>query len=274
VADVAAALDVAIKVQESLRPSLDVGGILLDVDISVGVRCPDCTATTSTRCCSTPDIAMYRAKENDLGVCLYDEDFNEHSRDLLGLLGELRRAIDNDELRLHFQPKVVVATGQFYGAEALLRWDHPTRGLIPPGMFIPAAERTALIQPLTAWVVNAALAECKRWQDEGKPLRLAVNVSARNLLDASFGDDVLELLAHWQLPASCLLLEVTESAIMADPERAESILRRFATIGIELAIDDFGAGYTSLAHLRTLPVQELKIDQSLVRQMSISDATR
>ena len=272
VADSAAALSVAGKVQEALLTSLDVGGILLDVDISMGVALSGLHGNDIETLLQHADIAMYRAKENDLGVCVYDDELNEHSRDQLGLIGELRRAISNDELILHFQPKITLATGQFYGAEALLRWQHPTRGLIPPGLFIPAAERTALIRPLTAWVLNAALAECKRWQDDGTTLKLAVNVSARNLLDASFGDDVLELLARWDLPASCLLLEVTESAIMLDPERAESILRRFSTIGIELAIDDFGAGYTSLAHLRTLPVQELKLDQSLVRQMSISAA--
>ena len=272
VQDIVAALNVATKVQEALHASLDVGGILLDVDISMGVVMSGMHGDTMEVLLQHADIAMYRAKENDLGVCVYDDELNEHSRDQLGLLGELRRAIDQDELILHFQPKVDLHTGQLYGAEALLRWEHPTRGLIPPGLFIPAAERTALIRPLTAWVLNAALAECKRWQDQGKHLRLAVNVSARNLLDASFGDDVLDLLTRWDLPASCLLLEVTESAIMIDPERAESILRRFSRIGIEIAIDDFGAGYTSLAHLRTLPVTELKLDQSLVRQMSMSTA--
>jgi len=272
VSDTTTALAVAAKVQQSLRPSLDVGGILLDVDVSMGVALSGVHGNDVETLLQHADIAMYRAKENDLEVCVYDDELNEHSRDQLGLLGELRRAIDNDELVLHFQPKLTLRTQQFDGAEALLRWEHPTRGLVPPGLFIPAAERTALIRPLTAWVINAALAECKRWQDDGKHLKLAVNVSARNLLDGSFGDDVLELLARWDLPASCLLLEVTESAIMADPVRAETLLRRFDKIGIELAIDDFGAGYTSLAHLRTLPVQELKIDQSLVRQMTVSPA--
>jgi diguanylate cyclase (GGDEF)-like protein len=204
VADVAAALVVAAKVQESLRPSLDVGGILLDVDISVGVALSGLHGDDIDTLLQHADIAMYRAKENDLGVCLYDEDFNEHSRDQLGLLGELRRAIDNDELVLHFQPKVGARdrpAARRGGSAALAA---PDRGLIPPGMFIPAAERTALIRPLTAWVINAALAECKRWQDDGQALRLAVNVSARNLLDASFGDDVLELLGRWDLPpAAC-----------------------------------------------------------------------
>jgi diguanylate cyclase (GGDEF)-like protein len=272
ISDAPAALAVASRVEESLRSSLDIRGILLDVDISMGIALSGTHGDDMSTLLQHADIAMYRAKDDDLGVCLYDDELNEHSRDQLGLLGELRRAIDNDELVLHYQPKVSLPDGRFRGAEALLRWQHPTRGLLPPGTFVPAAERTALIRPLTAWVLEAALAECKRWHDEGQPLRLAVNVSARNLLDASFGDDVIDTINRWDLPASCLLLEVTESAIMVDPARAEAILRQFTLHGIDIAIDDFGAGYTSLAHLRALPVHELKIDMALVRQMTVSDA--
>jgi diguanylate cyclase (GGDEF)-like protein len=204
VSDTTTALAVAAKVQQSLRPSLDVGGILLDVDVSMGVALSGVHGNDVETLLQHADIAMYRAKENDLEVCVYDDELNEHSRDQLGLLGELRRAIDNDELVLHFQPKLTLRTQQFDGAEALLRWEHPTRGLVPPGLFIPAAERTALIRPLTAWVINAALAECKRWQDDGKHLKLAVNVSARNLLDGSFGDDVLACSADGTCrPAAC-----------------------------------------------------------------------
>jgi diguanylate cyclase (GGDEF)-like protein len=272
VEDTASAFAVAAHVQEALRTSIDAAGVLLDVDISMGLAISGVHGNDIETLLQHADIAMYRAKDHDLGVAIYDEELNEHNREQLGLLGDLRRAMDNDELVLHFQPKVALPGGQFCGAEALLRWEHPTRGLIPPGMFIPPAERTALIRPLTSWVLNAALAECKRWQDEGQPLQLAVNVSARNLLEASFGDDVMGLLARWDLPPSCLALEVTESAMMVDPARAETILWRFAEMGISLSIDDFGAGYTSLGHLRNLPVHELKIDQSLVRQMATSAA--
>jgi diguanylate cyclase (GGDEF)-like protein len=263
-------LAVAARLQAALQTSVDAGGVLLDVDISVGVAMSGAHGGDFETMLQHADIAMYQAKARDMGVCVYDDALNEHSREQLGLLGQLRRALDNDELVLHFQPQMSLSTGGFCRAEALLRWNHPTRGMIPPALFIPAAEHTALIRPLTNWVVNAALAECKRWQDDGYALKLAVNVSARNLLDASFADDVLDLLARWDLPASCLLLEVTESAIMLDPARAEAILSRFAEMGIELAIDDFGAGYTSMAALGTLPVQELKIDRSLVSQMSVS----
>ncbi len=265
------ALQVAAKVQRALEDSLDVDGVTLDVDASIGLVLSGEHGDDVATLLQHADIAMYRAKDRDLGVCVYDPELNGHSREQLGLLGELRRALDSDELVLWFQPKIDLHDRSFTGAEALLRWQHPTRGLVPPGAFLPAAERTALIRPLTRWVLDAALAECQRWKDRGQVLRVAVNVSARNLLDADFADDVLGLLARWGLPASCLVLEVTESAIMLDPDRAEEILSRFAGRGIELSIDDFGAGYTSLAHLRTLPVKELKIDRSLVARMAVSD---
>jgi diguanylate cyclase (GGDEF)-like protein len=270
VTGVPAALEVARKLRTSLEHSIKVGGVSLDVDASVGVVLSGDHGSDVETLLQHADIAMYRAKDHDLGVCAYEAGLNEHSREQLGLLGELRRALDNDELALLFQPKVTLAGGDFWGAEALVRWNHPERGPLGAGSFVPAAEHTALIRPLTQWVLNAALAECRQWRDRGRDLRLAVNVSARNLLEADFADNVLALLADWQLPASCLLLEVTESAIMLEPDRAEAVLLRFADVGIELAIDDFGAGYTSLAQLRTLPVQEIKIDQGLVAHIAVS----
>jgi diguanylate cyclase (GGDEF)-like protein len=265
-----AALEVARKLRTALEHSIKVGGVSLDVDASVGIVVSGAHGDDVETLLQHADIAMYQAKGKNLGVCVYEAGFNGHSKEQLGLLGELRRALDNNELVLLFQPKVTLAGRDFWGAEALVRWDHPERGLLGAGTFIPAAERTALIRPLTQWVLNAALAECQRWKDQGKSLRLAVNVSARNLLEADFADNVLALLADWQLPASCLLLEVTESAIMVEPDKAEAVLSRFAEVGIELAIDDFGAGYTSLSQLRTLPVQEIKIDRGLITQMAVS----
>jgi diguanylate cyclase (GGDEF)-like protein len=267
---VTGALEVARKVRSALGHSINVGGIALDVDASVGVVLSGEHGDDVETLLQHVDIAMYRAKGRNLGVCLYEATLNEHSLEQLGLLGELRRALDNDELVLLFQPQISLAGRDFWGAEALLRWNHPDRGLLGAGAFIPAAEHTALIRPLTQWVLNAALAECHRWREQGKTLRLAVNVSARNLLDADFADNVMGLLETWQLPASCVLLEVTESAIILEPERAVAVLSRFAEVGIELAIDDFGAGYTSLAQLRTLPIQEIKIDQALVAEIAVS----
>jgi diguanylate cyclase (GGDEF)-like protein len=270
VADETAAVEMAARVQASLVESIDAGGIALDVDASIGIAISGQNGDDVATLLQHADIAMYRAKALDLGVCVYREAQNDNSREHLELLGELRRALDNNELVLHFQPKLRLKDSTLRGAEALVRWEHPTRGLLGPALFLAAAERTAMIGPLTRYVINAALAECQRWSEAGKHLRLAVNVSARNLLDVRFVDDVTELFGEWGLPRSCLMFEVTESAIMVEPKQAKATLTRFADLGIDIAIDDFGAGYTSLAHLRTLPVRELKIDQSLVAQMRFS----
>jgi diguanylate cyclase (GGDEF)-like protein len=268
------ALAIALGVQATMDATIDAEGVSLDVDASIGLVVSGEHGDDVETLLQHADIAMYRAKERGLGVCVYHPELNDHSREQLALVGELRRAIDNRELVLEFQPKVTLPAARFCGAEALVRWQHPDRGLLPPGLFVPVAERTALIHPLTRYVLDAALAECRRWRDAGRELHVAVNVSVRNLLDDAFLDDVVALLDRWQVPASWLELEVTESAIMADPERARSVLTAFADLGLTLSIDDFGAGYTSLAHLSKLPVHTLKIDRSLVSRMTVepSDA--
>jgi diguanylate cyclase (GGDEF)-like protein len=263
-----AALDLAARALAAIATPVEVDGITLDVDASIGIALSGEHGTDVETLLQNADIAMYCAKDRGLGVCVYDAGLNEHSPERLGLLGELRRAIDNRELVLHFQPKAALTGDGVCGVEALVRWEHPERGLVPPASFIPLAERTPLIRPLTRYVLDAALEQCARWQAAGRELHVAVNVSARNLLDDRFVDDVLELLARRQVPASWLQLEVTESAIMADPDRARLILGRLAEVGITLSLDDFGAGYTSLAHLKDLPVHQLKIDRSFVARMT------
>jgi diguanylate cyclase (GGDEF)-like protein len=267
VGDTDAALEVATGILGAMDATIDADEISLDVDASIGVVLSGEHGADVDTLLQHADIAMYRAKARGLGVCVYDHDLNDHSREELGLLGELRRAMDTGELVLEFQPKVTLPGAGFCGAEALVRWRHPERGMLPPGLFVPVAERTALIHPLTRYVLAEALAECRRWQDRGIPLHVAVNVSVRNLLDDTFLGDVAAMLEQSQVPASCLELEVTESAIMADPERAQSVLAGFRELGVTLSIDDFGAGYTSLAHLSTLPVDQIKIDRSLVSRM-------
>ncbi len=263
-----AALELAARAQAALEGSIEVDGVFLDVDASIGIALADGATTDVDGLLQNADIAMYVAKERGLGVCVYDDALNDHSPERLGLLGDLRRAIDAGELVLHFQPKVTLPGSAVAGVEALVRWHHPERGMIPPASFIPLAERTPLIRPLTRYVLGAALEQCARWRADGRELAVAVNISARNLLDERFLDDVTELLARWQVPAACLELELTESAIMADPDRAQEILTRLAELGITLSIDDFGAGYTSLAHLKGLPEHALKIDRSFVAEMT------
>jgi len=268
VGDQSAALELAERAQAALDDRIEIDGLSLDVDASMGIALSGVHASDVETLLQNADIAMYAAKDRSLGVCVYGPQLNEHSHERLGLLGELRRAIDGGELVLHYQPKLGLADGQVHGVEALVRWEHPERGLVMPGSFVPLAERTPLIRALTRYVLDAALEQCAAWHAAGRDLHVAVNVSARNLLDERFVDDVLDALALRRFPAARLELEVTESAIMADPDRALRILTRLAAEGITLSIDDFGAGYTSLAHLKDLPVHQLKIDRSFVTRMS------
>jgi EAL domain-containing protein (putative c-di-GMP-specific phosphodiesterase class I) len=211
---------------------------------------------------------MYIAKGQSLGVFAYDPSVDGHTTTRLSLLAEVRRAIKREEFVLHFQPKVHLGTGEVVGAEALLRWQHPTRGLLLPAEFIPLAERTGLIRPLTRYVLNAALAEARRWSDLGRHLPIAVNLSARNLLEEHLVEQIFRLLHRHGVPPALLALEITESTIVGDVAKARILLARLRAAGIKVAIDDFGAGFTSLAELRNLPVSELKVDRSFIEALS------
>jgi EAL domain-containing protein (putative c-di-GMP-specific phosphodiesterase class I) len=186
----------------------------------------------------------------------------------------LRRALERDELVLYYQPKVSIITGEVIGAEALVRWQHPERGLVFPDAFIPLAEQTGLIGPLTTYVLGAALTQARAWLDAGQPLMVSVNLSARHLLDERLPRQVADLLVAHGVPADLLQLEVTESALITEPVRAQRLLTAINTLGVRLSIDDFGAGYTSLGQLKNLPFIELKIDKSFTMNMGMdpSDA--
>lgn len=263
-----AATAVANTLQTALTRSFTVDdGVDLDVEASIGVVLSGEHGHHPAELMQHADIAMYVAKQHHLGVAVYDPAANGHSPERLALLGDLRRALDNDELLLHFQPKVSLSTGQVCGAEALVRWAHPDRGLIPPDAFIPLAENTGMIGPLTTRVLDLALAQARRWADAAAPLQVAVNLSARNLLDDRLDTLVAQLLTRHDVAPALLKLEVTESAIMTDPVRAKVLLERLAALGVTLSIDDFGAGYTSLGQLKNLPITELKVDRSFVTTM-------
>ncbi len=262
------ALMVAAKFRDALRASFQVSGVDLDVEASVGVVVSGEHGLDAVTLMQRADIAMYVAKSQNLGVFAYTPEINKHSPARLALLCELRHALDNGDLVLHYQPKIATCSGDVVGAEALIRWDHPQRGMILPDEFIPLAEHTGLIGPLTHHVLDTALAQVRSWSDEGRPLTVSVNLSARNLLDERLPDEVAELLAVHGVPAGFLELEVTESALMSEPARAKEILERLSGMGIRISIDDFGAGYTSLSQLKTLPVSELKIDKSFVLSMT------
>jgi len=265
---------VAKKLLASLRDPFVLEGLSVDVEASIGVAIYPDHGDDPEELLQRADIAMYTAKETHTGFALFDPRQDQHSPRRLALLGELRRAIEQGQLVLHYQPKVDAHTGQILGVEALARWQHPEQGLVPPDEFIPLAERTGLIGPLTHYVLDEALRQGRQWSDAGHDLSVAVNVSARRLLDLQFPHEVAALLARHQVPAERLVIELTESTIMADPVHALDILTRLNIMGVQLSIDDFGTGYSSMAYLKHLPVHELKVDRSFVSQMlqSSSDA--
>jgi diguanylate cyclase (GGDEF)-like protein/PAS domain S-box-containing protein len=214
------------------------------------------------------DVAMYVAKQAGGGTALYSPEFDRHSPDRLVMVGELRHAIENDQLVLHYQPKFDCVSGAMVGVEALVRWLHPIRGLIPPDQFIPLAEQIGLIGALTGWVIEAALRQASIWRDAGTDIPVAINLSMRNVLDDTLPELMQEALARWGMPSSALELEITESSLMADPGKAMNVLTRLSDMGFHIAVDDFGTGYSSLSYLRQLPVHQLKVDRSFVRDMT------
>ena len=267
VVDSAAALTVARKLRKALEEPFTIHGLALQIEASVGIALYPEHGDDVHSLLQRADVAMYVAKEHPGGCEVYAKERDDYSPNRLTLLTELRRAIDVGELVLHYQPKADLKTGRVTGVEALVRWNHPTRGLVRPDEFIPPAQKTGVIVPLTFFVLNEALRQARTWQLEGLDLCVGVNLSARNLLDVQLPDTVGGLLAKWEVPPSLLELEITESTILADPVRAMNVLSRLNGMGVRLAIDDFGTGYSSLAYLKRLPVDELKIDKSFVQGM-------
>jgi diguanylate cyclase len=264
------AASVADKLRAALHEPLVLDGVALDLDASIGIAVYPDHGGDAAQLLQHADVAMYAAKHAHAGFMVYDPAVDQHSPRRLALLGGLRRALETDELVLHYQPKADLRSGRILGVEALVRWQHPQHGLLGPGEFIPLAERTGLIHPLTGWVLDTALHQAAEWHRAGRRLSVAVNLSTRCLLDPALPDRVDGRLAGWRLPAGALTLEVTESAVMADPARALDVLGRLHALGVGLALDDFGTGYSSMAYLKTLPVDELKVDRSFVGQMASS----
>jgi EAL domain-containing protein (putative c-di-GMP-specific phosphodiesterase class I) len=245
---------------------------VLGVEASCGIALAPDDGDNADLLLQRADVAMYVAKGSNRRVVAYRDELDEHTPERLTLVAELRRAISDEQLVLHFQPRANLHSGEVEGVEALVRWMHPTEGLLPPSAFIPVAEHTGLIKPLTTWVLQRALEQCRRWNAltdvrARAPLPVAVNLSTRCLLDDGFLGEVRAALASTSVPAHLVEFEITESAIMTDPRRARRLLTELAELGIRIAIDDFGTGYSSLAYLKDLPVDQLKIDQSFVQHM-------
>lgn len=262
--DIKAVVD---RIHRVLHPPIVIEGLPIAVEASVGVvLCPDHGQDPDTLL-QRADVAMYAAKSTGGSHTVYHQRYDPHSTGRLSLMAELRQAIEKHDFTLHYQPKVDLKSGRVSGAEALVRWMHPRRGVIHPDQFIGPAERSGLIHPLTLWVLQAALRQCGAWRESGLTIPLSVNLSARNLFDPELPDKITQLLRDHAVASDCLLLEITESAIMADPSRAREILSKIHAIGVRISIDDFGIGYSSLSYLRRLPVDGLKVDKSFVTHM-------
>jgi diguanylate cyclase (GGDEF)-like protein len=236
----------------------------IDITATVGLAVAAADATSADELMRCADLALERARREKRALALYEQALKPAALDQLSLLGELRRAVEQDELRLYFQPKIEFSTDRVAGAEVLLRWNHPTRGLLGPAEFIPFAEQTGFIRRLTRWTLDRAIAQGAVWQRAGKPVNLAVNISADDIGDLRFDSRVAGMLSRHQLPPPLLTLELTESGFIEDPERALRMLDALAALGVSLSIDDFGTGYSSLSHLARMPVHEVKIDRSFV----------
>ncbi len=265
--DAAGAVHTALRLLRALERPFLLEGQSFDVGASIGIALSPEHGDDGGTLLRRADVAMYLAKRNNSGYAMYALDQDDHSPDRLALVGDLRRAIERGELVLHYQPKVDCRTQKIVWVEALVRWQHPQRGELRPDEFIPLAEQTGLIRPLSLWVLDAALRQCRAWRDAGLQLPVAVNLSMRNLHDWELPNQIARLLQARGVPPSLLKVEITESSLMADPVRAMHILARLKAMDVQVAIDDFGTGYSSLAYLKDLPVSEIKIDKSFVRQM-------
>jgi diguanylate cyclase (GGDEF)-like protein/PAS domain S-box-containing protein len=268
--DVAA---VSRRILNTLQQPFVVEGQVLEVGGSIGIAMYPTHGADSRTLMRRADVAMYAAKQAQSGYTFHRED-TEASRnsDHLTLVVEMRNAIERNEFELYYQPKLHLRSGLVTRAEVLIRWNHPTRGLLAPAAFVPIAERTGLIRTITDWILDRALQQCREWQDIGAPVHLAVNVSAKSLQEQTLPSKVDALLTKWHVDPRFLKIEITESSIMADPAHALAILAMLQSMGVRLSVDDFGTGYSSLIHLRQLPVDEIKIDKSFVTGMSTNDA--
>ncbi len=267
-ADAAAARDVASRVLRSLAQPFVVEGQALDVGASIGIAIAPDHGDEAAVLLQHADVAMYAAKRALGSFALYATEDEENGAERLALMAELRRAIERDELLLQYQPIVELRSGELRGLEALVRWPHPQRGLIPPGAFIGLAERSGLIRQLSLWVLDAGLRQARAWHDDGMRVPISLNLSMRNLLDPQLPDVVAGLLVRSRVDPKLVTFEITEGALMADQDRAARTVAALRDIGVRIAIDDFGTGYSSLAYLARLAVDEVKIDRSFIAHLT------
>jgi diguanylate cyclase (GGDEF)-like protein/PAS domain S-box-containing protein len=260
------------RILNTLQQPFVVEGQVLEVGGSIGIALYPLHGGDARTLMRRADVAMYAAKQANTGYTFHNQEQERRSPDELSLVVELRSAMRRNELELYYQPKRHLRSGLMTRAEVLIRWNHTDRGLLVPAQFIPIAERTGLIKPMTEWILDRALAQVRAWQDAGAPVHVAVNVSAKSLQEQTLPSRVQALLDKWRVDPRFLKIEITESSIMADPAHALAIMSMLQSMGVRLSVDDFGTGYSSLTHLRELPIDEIKIDKSFVIGMATSEA--
>ena len=259
---------VAKKISTALEPPVHLHEMAFSISASQGIASYPEHGADTTLLMKYADLAMYSAKNDKEPFRIYTDALSPSDPNQLSIMGELRQAINAAHLQLYYQPKVDISTRKIIGVEALVRWIHETRGFIPPDEFIPLAESTGLIKPMTTWVLEEAMKQSKRWENDGIDISVAVNLSMQNIQDPLFPTVLSELVEKWNINKHRLMLEITESTIMSNPDKVLKILNKIEDMGINLSIDDFGTGYSSLSNLKKLPVSELKIDRSFVMDMA------
>jgi diguanylate cyclase (GGDEF)-like protein len=262
------------NILNALEQPVIVDGQVLEIGASIGIALYPSHGTDARMLLRRADVAMYAAKQAQTGYSFHrdENETKKQSADQLSLVVELRHALERNELEPFFQPKLHMRSGLMTRAEVLLRWNHPQRGQISPSVFVPIAERTGLIRTVTDWLLERALAQVHAWRDAGAPIHIAVNISAKSLLDQALPSKIHSILTKWDVDPRFLKIEITESSIMADPAHALAIMSMLQSMGVRLSVDDFGTGYSSLTHLRQLPIDEIKIDKSFVSSMTTSEA--
>ncbi len=259
------------KIQNVLEPPFIVERLSFAAHTNIGiVHFPEHGEDVDTLV-QKAGVALYIASKNKDGFAVYDPSYDKHSPRRLTLMSELRHAIDRNQLELHYQPKISLENNQIYGAESLVRWNHPKHGFISPDEFIPMAERTRMIKPLTLWVLKSAFQQCAKWRQQGYDFIISVNLSTKDLHDPELPDVISGIAVSTNVNPEWIILEITESSIISQPELTLEILHRLHNMGYKLSIDDYGTGYSSLSYLKKMPLTELKIDRSFVQDMLNSD---